>query len=264
MACCKNLLNLACLQLKPRRLLLPRASFQTGCQPGIGLVKTARHLSCIVTPGNRSADKYASLEVRLQQQPCSLGVVHSLALRICGFYSKESIHRRAADRLYASATAQSTNKTFLDALSVERSFRGDFGIIALHVWMLLRRMREEGIAGKELSQTMYDVFQDDIEQRVYAEGVTVQAGKLLPALEQSFYGSAAAYDKSLENSSRGLAEALHRNVFFDEGDSEKAKVLAEHVRHELGCLSVTATDALLEGRMRFSNVEVLYRKNRTK
>mgnify|MGYP005635403861 FL=1 len=92
--------------------------------------------------------------------------------------------------LYASATAQSTNKTFLDALSVERSFRGDFGIIALHVWMLLRRMREEGIAGKELSQTMYDVFQDDIEQRVYAEGVTVQAGKLLPALEQSFYGSA--------------------------------------------------------------------------
>ena len=51
-------------------------------------------------------------------------------------------------------------------------------------------MRKEGIAGKELSQTMYDVFQDDIEQRVYAEGVTVQAGKLLPALEQSFYGSA--------------------------------------------------------------------------
>ena len=78
----------------------------------------------------------------------------------------------------------------METLKIERSFRGDFGIIALHVWMLLRRMRAEGSAGKELSQAMHNVFQDDIEQRICAEGLAVRASKLLRALERSFYGSA--------------------------------------------------------------------------
>ena len=201
---------------------------------------------------------YESLEVGHRQQSTelySLGSAHRLALRFCGFYSEESTLRRAANRLYVSASAQSSNGAFLETLKIERSFRGDFGIIALHVWMLLRRMRAEGLAGKELSQAMYNVFQNDIEQRICAEGLAVRASKLLRALERSFYGSAVAYDEAIKKSSGGLTEALLRNVYFCEGEYEQARVLEEYVRYKIGCLGVTASDALLEGRVRFSNTQ---------
>lgn len=64
-----------------------------------------------------------------------------------------------------------------------------------------------------------------------------------------------AYDEAIKKSSGGLTEALLRNVYFCEGEYEQARVLEEYVRYKIGCLGVTASDALLEGRVCFSNTQ---------
>ena len=98
----------------------------------------------------------------------SSGWLVRLALSLGGFYSKESTNQRAADRLYASVVAQVENDDLMDALQIERTFRGEHAALVLHVWLVLSRLRRvPGGAGKELSQVMYDTFQDDVEHRVH-------------------------------------------------------------------------------------------------
>ncbi len=48
------------------------------------------------------------------------------------------------------------------------------GLLCLHVWLLLGRLRAEGKSGKQLGQQLYDNFQDDVEKRVRAAGVKVR------------------------------------------------------------------------------------------
>ena len=164
----------------------------------------------------------------------------------------------AADRLYAAITAQCDGEAFTSAFGIERSFRGEHSALVLHVWLVLRRLREEGESGKALAQTLYDTFQDDVEHRVHAEGVRVRVNKWLNELEQGFYGSALAYDNALTGGSGDFAKVLHRNVFHGEGvagEDARAKNLERYVRRELGCLAATDGKAVREGRVRFSGLE---------
>ena len=190
--------------------------------------------------------------------PARPNVFVRMALSLGGFYSAESVNQRAADRLYAAITAQCDGEAFTRAFEIERSFRGEHSALVLHVWLVLRRLREEGESGKALAQVLYDTFQDDVEHRVHAEGVRVRVNKWLNELEQGFYGSALAYDNALTGGAGGLAKVLHRNVFHGEGDAEtlgRAKKLERYVRRELGCLAATNGKAVREGRVRFSGVE---------
>ena len=189
--------------------------------------------------------------------PARPNVFVRMALSLGGFYSAESVNQRAADRLYAAITAQCDGEAFTRAFEIERSFRGEHSALVLHVWLVLRRLREEGESGKALAQVLYDTFQDDVEHRVHAEGVRVRVNKWLNELEQGFYGSALAYDNALTGGSGDLAKVLHRNVFHGEGDvgGGRAKKLERYIRRELGCLAATDGKAVREGRLRFSGVE---------
>jgi cytochrome b pre-mRNA-processing protein 3 len=181
-----------------------------------------------------------------------------MALSLGGFYSTESTNQRAADRLYAAITAQCDGEAFARTFEIERSFRGEHSALVLHVWLVLRRLREEGESGKALAQTLYDTFQDDVEHRVHAEGVRVRVNKWLNELEQGFYGSALAYDNALTGGQGDLAKVLHRNVFHGEDDASNARAqrLERYVRLTLGCLAATDGKAVREGRVRFSGVEL--------
>ena len=166
-----------------------------------------------------SFSKPASLEVaRGKNESKDVGTVLRAALSIGGFYrwvsspwiltsictwvlheiwillcksddSEESVLQRAADRLYHSIVCQTEDSDVLDTFSVEQNFQGLLGLIVLHVWMLLSRLRSEGAAGKELSQAIYHVFLDDVERRLHSDGLRVKVQNMLRELEQSFFGS---------------------------------------------------------------------------
>ena len=233
-----------------------------GARPGSSRGKSTR-AGALNGGGAAFNDKPKSLEVA---EDAGVGsdadrarpnVFVRMALSLGGFYSTESTNQRAADRLYAAITAQCDSEAFARTFEIERSFRGEHSALVLHVWLVLRRLREEGESGKALAQTLYDTFQDDVEHRVHAEGVRVRVNKWLNELEQGFYGSALAYDNALTGGQGDLAKVLHRNVFHGEDDAlnARAKRLERYVRRELGCLAATDGKAVREGRVRFSGVE---------
>ena len=60
------------------------------------------------------------------------------------------------------------------ALGLPVKFSSTYSLLCLHIWMVLVRLRAEGLDGKDLAQAMYEDFTDDVEMRVHAEGVKVR------------------------------------------------------------------------------------------
>jgi hypothetical protein len=88
-----------------------------------------------------------------------------------------------------------------------------------------------------------------METRVRGEGVVVRLSKWMRELEQSFYGSSAAYDAALapDAAAGALQGALRRNVFMGEGAAPDAARAARYVRHQLACLALTPSEAVMAG-----------------
>ena len=134
-------------------------------------------------------------------------------------------------------------------------FRCRFALASLHLWLSLVRLRGEGEAGKLLGQELYDHFWAEMETRVRGEGVVVRLSKWMRELEGAFYGSSAAYDAALADQQDGpvgagrdeLASALRRNVYMGDGSLQDSQFLARYVRHQLACLALTQSEAVMAG-----------------
>ena len=102
------------------------------------------------------------------------------------------------------------------------------------------------------AQELYDHFWADMETRVRDEGVVVRLSKWMRELEQTFYGSSAAYDTAMaaDAAAGALQSALRRNMFLGEGKPADAALAARYVRHQLACLALTPSEAVMSGALR--------------
>ncbi len=176
-------------------------------------------------------------------------------LKVGGYDSSESVQNRASQRLFKAVVERCDEAKFYEILGLEHSFRTEHAMFVLHVWLVLARLRREGDSGKAISQMFYDTFQEEVEKRVHREGVKVRVRSTLKELEQSFYGSALAYDKALSSGNDDFMKSLRRNVFMNEGDEKNAKALERYCRREMACLHITETEAVVSGRVRFSSID---------
>lgn len=182
-------------------------------------------------------------------------------LFVGGYYTREGQRVRAARSLFRTMLAQAELQSLADAVGADlERFHERYMVMALHVWLLLRRLRKEGEEGKMLGQEMYDLFAHHVEKEVYNEGVQVRVSKWLAELEKLFYGSCVAYDKAMDDEDEtAFARALARNVFGAEeeggpGWGKSAAHLARYARYQLACLDATPSPSLLKGFVRFSPV----------
>ena len=70
----------------------------------------------------------------------------------------------AAEALYGQAVAQSRRPEFYRDLGVPDSLDGRFDMIALHVFLLLNRLRNEGQIANGLAQRLYDTMFADMDR----------------------------------------------------------------------------------------------------
>lgn len=205
-------------------------------------------------------DHAAPRSLQFQRQPAEevaseaqRGFAVRALLTLGGYYSKESRHMRAAERLYKAVAEQAVGPSFLQAMGIPGDFQPQHSSLCLHIWLLLVRLRSEGQDGKQLAQVLYDDFQTDVEHRARNAGVRVRLSKALTELEKQFYGSSMAYDKAMAGGET-LDKALLRNVYLlDESKAADAKQLARYVRRELACLSLTPSEAVMLGNVKFSS-----------
>lgn len=56
---------------------------------------------------------------------------------------------------------------------MEKTFKTTFSLLVLHMWMCLRRLKEEGQEGVEFGQFVYEIYNHNLEMRVSKAGVSV-------------------------------------------------------------------------------------------
>lgn len=108
------------------------------------------------------------------------------------------------------------------------NFDGRFDMMALHVHLVLRRMRALGMGRSDVGQDLFDMFFKDMDQAMREAGVgDMGVGKKVQKMVEAFYGRATAYDGVLdaqgdngpvENASidtSDIYDILSRNLYPD-------------------------------------------------
>ena len=162
--------------------------------------------------------------------------------------------REAARRLYMAAVRQARAPTLYTAGGVADTLDGRFDLIVLHVVPLMRRLRQCGEGGRHLSQALFDVMFDDMDQSLREMGVgDLRVGKRVKQMARAFYGRAMTYDRAFDRAPgadrrRAIAQALERNVFNDDPPpGARMQAMACYVEALLEALDGQSPTALLGG-----------------
>lgn len=162
--------------------------------------------------------------------------------------------QEAARSLYTAAVRQARDPALYTEGGVADTLDGRFDLIVLHVVPLMRRLRQCGEAGRGLSQALFDVMFDDMDQSLREMGVgDLRVGKRVKQMARAFYGRALAYDSAFEQGPGAgrrdtIAEALQRNLFNNEPPpAERLQAMARYVEALIDALDGQSPEALLAG-----------------
>ncbi|KAL2227259.1 UNVERIFIED_CONTAM: Ubiquinol-cytochrome-c reductase complex assembly factor 1 [Sesamum indicum] len=191
--------------------------------------------------GWRIHEETLTLQVNLNKmfwsKPCSLALatdspnriedpqyegVKRFILKLMLFYSKQSQFIRWANAIYHRVIYQVDRPAIYDVFSLEQTFKTTFSLLVLHMWLCLRRLKEEGKEGVELGQYLYEIYNHDLELRVSKAGVNLLLSKWMKELEKIFYGNIVAYDAAMGKQD-DLQNVIWRNVFSDDGASKPSE-----------------------------------------
>ncbi|KAK6155917.1 hypothetical protein DH2020_010165 [Rehmannia glutinosa] len=187
--------------------------------------------------------------------------IKRVILKLMLFYSKQSQLIRWANAIYSRVIYQVDRPAIYDVFSLETTFKTTFSLLVLHMWLCLRRLKEEGKEGVELGQYLYEIFNHDLELRVSKAGVNLLIDKWMKELEKIFYGNIVAYDTAIGKQDE-LQNVIWRNVFSDDGTSKPSdgalpfvQAMTRYIRREASCLSLTDKEAILSGNFMFTPLE---------
>ena len=129
---------------------------------------------------------------------------------------------------YASIVKQARRPELYAPGRTPDNFDGRFDMMALHVHLVLRRMRALGVGRSDIGQDLFDMFFKDMDQAMREAGVgDMGVGKKVQKMVEAFYGRATAYDGVLdaqgdngpgENASSEISpifDILSRNLYPD-------------------------------------------------
>jgi len=164
-----------------------------------------------------------------------------------------------AAALYGQLVVQARQPAFYTVCAVPDTVQGRFEMIALHAFLIMRRLKTGGAAGS-LAQDLFDLMFADMDRNLRELGTgDLAVGKRIKKLAKAFYGRIAAYEDGLAKADRGrLEEALARNVYEDasrlEGGVSAAGVaaLADYLRQADAYLATQSFSDLEAGKIRFA------------
>lgn len=165
--------------------------------------------------------------------------------------------RDSASALYLALVAQAREPVFYLAFGVPDTIDGRFDMIALHAFLLLRRLKAVGGDGKpvELGQEIFDLMFADMDRNLREMGVgDLGIAPKVKTMARAFYGRIAAYEAGLDAAELSvLADALKRNLYRGVGPAEAhVQAMANYVRRQAAFLDAQPTEELLAGTVRFA------------
>ncbi|WP_292894866.1 ubiquinol-cytochrome C chaperone family protein [Nitratireductor sp.] len=166
--------------------------------------------------------------------------------------------RTVIDGLYERIVAASRQPVFYARWEVPDTPLGRFEMIALHMILFLRRVRnEEGAAVRDVAQEVTDVFFADVEHAIRELGIgDLGVPKRIKKLARMFYGRAAAYGEAIDAGDvETLAAALRRNIRPDAENWSGAEPLALYAFEAAALLEDLKVEGLTAADISFPDAE---------
>ena len=118
----------------------------------------------------------------------------------------------AATILYKAVTEQARQPAFYAEYGVPDTVDGRFEMIALHMFLVLRRLKalEEGALAQQLFDTMFADMDHSLREMGAGD---LGVGRRVCAMAEGLYGRIAAYEDGLAGDDQRLTAALRRNLF---------------------------------------------------
>lgn len=140
------------------------------------------------------------------------GLLHRLGLwRDPG----QRARRDVAYQLYPEIVKQARTPALFGALGVPDTPEGRFESVAVHVAIVVRRLKRAGPPGHLLAQELFDLMFADMDHSLRMMGVgDLSVGKYVKRLARNFYARLDALDRGLdENDPAALRRMLEANVY---------------------------------------------------
>ncbi len=161
--------------------------------------------------------------------------------------------RPAAEAAYQVIVAQARRPEFYRALAVPDTLDGRFELIALHVFLVLRRLKGEA-AARGMSQALTDRLFEDLDRSLREMGAgDLGVGRRVKVMARAMYGRIAAYEAGLAAGGGALAAALGRNLYGTAAEPPEGAVEAmdAYIRREAAGLAAQDAAAIAAGRPEF-------------
>lgn len=163
----------------------------------------------------------------------------------------------AATALYTAAVEQARSPALYADFGAPDTVEGRFEQVALHVYLILRRLKGDAPQEKKVAQKLFDVMFQNMDDSLRELGVgDLSIGKKIRKLAENFYGRVAAYEDALDEEAdeAALAAALGRNIFGDEA-SPQARPFAVYARTVAASIMEQPTARIAGGVVRFPEPE---------
>ena len=120
-----------------------------------------------------------------------------------GRFFGKSPTQRNADALYVRAVKQARQPKFYADMGVPDNVDGRFDMIALHVFLILRRLKQENARSQATAQALLDAMFTDMDRGLRELGAgDLGVGRRVKVMAKAFYGRVAAYDRGLKSASQ--------------------------------------------------------------
>lgn len=164
------------------------------------------------------------------------------------YFKKRRALNADAKILYQGCVAQSRNPTFYAQYGVPDTIDGRFEMVALHCFLLMRRLRAAG--RDDLSQKLFDVFFVTMDRTLREMGIgDLGVPKHMKRMMQGFNGRANAYEAALKSGNTDdVRVALIKNVYgtVDKPNGAGVTLLTRYMQECTKLSDLTATFAPVE------------------
>ena len=163
----------------------------------------------------------------------------------------------AHERLYGAAIEIARRPDLFAKYGVTDNVDGRFDALALVVSLVMRRLKEMGEEGRELSQHLFDsMFADmDLSLREMGAG-DLGVSKRVRVMAEAFMGRLDAYTTAIDNKDfDALARALERNLLRGVNSPDaRQSGLVEYVLALAAELETVDSKAMLDGELQLGSI----------
>ena len=172
-----------------------------------------------------------------------------------------TLHRRrerraAALAAYMRIVERAREPAFYVGWGVPDTLDGRFEVLALHVFLVLNRLKRETGEAIVFAQELFDTMFADLDSALREMGAgDLGVGRRVQAMAKGLYGRIAAYERGLGDEAE-MTAALRRNLFGTAAASTaQLAMFSAYARHQVAALAAQPVMTLMAGAVAFAPLE---------